>query len=159
MTMPVPISDPRHLFDAFRSSATYRAAWKQYFDGRRLADDVTLDEQRAAFEQSDAAKLALIAFVERDQPIHHDPASFGVAHTAIQRYVEHVRFVQDRMLERPERDEIVTLDNTRSRYHIEAAQAMIDNGYAPTLKLGRTLARLVLVDLGIETFEDARRMV
>lgn len=38
-------------------------------------------------------------------------------------------------------------------------QAMIDNGIVSTIRLRRTLARLVLVDLGVETFEDARRTV
>lgn len=152
-------TDPVQYIDDFRAHPIYQAAWVQFFVGRRLARDVTHEEQRMVFEHNDAAKLALIAFAERTTGLRYDPAAFGAAAPALERYVEHVRYVKRHMLTHPNRNEIAELDRLRSRYHLDAAEAMVDQGIAPTIKLGRTLARLVLVDLGMETYDDARRMV
>ncbi len=153
-------TDPRRLFTAFRASTIYRAAWDQFFHGRPLAGDVTEAEQRAAFEQSDAAKLALIDYVRIEAPFGYDPACYTTSTAAaIDTYITHVQHMRKRMAERVDRDELMEMDRKRSTYHRHAAQAMIDEGITTSIKLGRTLARLILAHLAIETYEDARQIV
>jgi hypothetical protein len=153
-------TDPRRLFTAFRAGTIYHAAWDQFFHGRSLAGDVTEAEQRAVFKASDAAKLALIDYVRLKAPFGYDPASYATSTAAaIDTYIAHVQHIRKRMAERVDRDEIMEMDRTRSTYHRRAAQAMLDEGITTSITLGRTLARLILVHLGVETYEDARHMV
>ena len=154
------LTDPRRLFAGFRASTIYGAAWNRFFHARPLAGDVTEAEQRAAFEQSDAAKLALIDYVQLQVSFGYDPTCYAPSTAAaIDTYIAHVEHLRTRMAERVDRDEIMEMDRTRSIYHLCAAQAMLDEGIAPSIKLGRTLARLILVHRGIETYEDARHMI
>ncbi len=158
--MDQALTDPRRLFAGFRASTIYAAAWNRFFHGRPLAGNVTEAEQRAAFEQSDAAKLALIDYGQLQAPFGYDPTCYAPSTAAaIATYITHVEHLRTRMAERVDRDEIMEMDRTRSLYHLCAAQAMLDEGIPPSIKLGRTLARLILVHLGIETYEDARHMV
>ncbi len=102
----------------------------------------------------------MIEYERLQAPFGYDPSSYAPATAAaIDAYIAYVQHVRKRILERPSRDEIMEMDRTRSLYHHRAARAMIDERIAPNIKLGRTLARLILVHLGIETYEDARRMV
>ncbi len=158
--MDQALTDPRRLFAGFRASAIYGAAWNRFFHGRPLAGDVTEDEQRAVFEQSDAAKLALIDYAQLQATFAYDPTCYAASTAAaIDTYIAHVKHLRTRMAERVDRDEIMEMDRTRSIYHLCAAQAMLDEGITPSIRLGRTLARLILVHLAIETYEDARHMV
>lgn len=151
-------SDAWQYIQEFRAHARYRAAWTDFFTGRRLARGVTEEEMRMVFEATEMARLALIAFAEETELLTYDPTTFGGAATAVDRYIEHVRSMKQRTMEHPDRQEIAELDRVRSLLHMRAAEAMMEHGDVLTLKLGRTLARLVLVSLGIETFRDARRM-
>ena len=56
----------------------------------------------------------------------------------------------------PSPDEIVQLDLRRSAQHTAAAHALVAEGLAPNETLARALARLILVDLGLATWANAR---
>ncbi len=152
--------DPRRFLTTFRGSSSYQTAFEHFFRDKRLTGDVTEHEKREAFEQSDVAKVALVEYARREQPFSFSPSSFADdTARAILDYAAHVRHIRQRMAERPDAEEIGAMDWTRSLYHVRAAEAMVREGIAPNVKLGRTLARLILVDLHLDTYESALQMV
>ena len=52
--------------------------------------------------------------------------------------------------------EIATVDGMRFLNHVAAAKQLVKDGTAPTEKMGRALARLILVDKKLDTLNSAR---
>jgi hypothetical protein len=53
-------------------------------------------------------------------------------------------------------EKVLALDGLRFKYHNEIAQSLVDDGVAPSRKIGRAIARLVLIDKGLDTAENAK---
>ena len=58
--------DPRALLAAFRASARYADAFARFFAGKRLAPDVTSEDQCAVFEDSPAADTVLFDVAQHE---------------------------------------------------------------------------------------------
>jgi hypothetical protein len=68
-----------------------------------------------------------------------------------------VRAIREAFRHGPSPDEIVQMDINRSAFHTAAAHALMAEDLAPNETLARALARLVLVDLGLDTWASARQ--
>lgn len=157
ITQPFPREEnPRVFFTTFRQSPVYIASIEQFFAGKKLADDVTAEEKRVAFEESTAAKIALIEYAEHQIHFHYNPEQFlPTSRQAIDSYVSHVRQMVVMLTGGADRDTISRLDIERTRLHIAVADAITVEGSAPTTKMARALGRLILIEQKLDTYYSA----
>ncbi len=149
--------DPCALLAAFRASAQYAAAFARFFAGKRLASDVTPEEQREVFEDSAAARTVLFDVAQHELALRYVPAHYAPpTRAALDAYIACMHATREALRHGPSPDEIVQLDLRRSAQHTAAAHALVAEGLAPNETLARALARLILVDLGLATWANAR---
>jgi len=151
-------SDPRQLISNWRASREYQEYQARFFEGKRLVEGVTEEEKREAFEEDRKAKDSLLFFV-KDQKIDfvYDPKYYSQkSQGAMKLYIKAVRDMF-----RTERggggEEVVACDRLRAMRHDEVAQDLVEEGIVLSTKIGRTLARLVLISEGLDTFKSAQR--
>jgi len=150
------ITDPAMLFAGFRQSRSYDEAYDLFYRGKVVADDVTADERRQAFEDGEAAKNALIAYATRGVAFAYRPAAYPAgSRAAIDDYIAAVRRQRDARAGGASRDAHEALDAERTLRHVALADALVTDGAAPNRLLGRTLGRLILIGLGLDSVEGA----
>ena len=151
--------DPRALLAGFRSSPRYAAAFDAFFAGKRLAPDVTPEEQREVFEESMLARSTLLDVAQHELALRYVPAHYTPeTRAALDAYIACVQAIREAFRHGPSPDEIVQMDINRSAFHTAAAHALMAEGLAPNETLARAVARLVLVDLGLDTWASARQV-
>lgn len=149
--------DPVAFFRAFRDSDPYKQALADFLKGKKIASDVTEGEKRQAFEQSYLAKRALAAFAATEvsfayNPRHYPPTSIN----AIDEYIAYVKMIEAiKAKETPVPEDLSAMDLQRTILHIALGETMVTDGIAPTIKLGRMLGRLMLIPLGLDTYQTA----
>ncbi|OGE25805.1 hypothetical protein A3C32_03455 [Candidatus Daviesbacteria bacterium RIFCSPHIGHO2_02_FULL_41_14] len=150
--------NPREFMDKFYESNIYLKAKQDFFIDKTLPDDVTDKEKQEAFEQSEDAKFAMVDFARKALTFKYNPDLFPApsAH-ALSTYIESVKDMMKMSRSGVSSTEIESLDSLRSIYHNTAAQTLVEDKVVRSIKLGRSLARLVLVDKGLDTFENATK--
>ena len=150
------MTSPINFFTAFRQSSWYHAAYTLFYQGKTVAADVTDAEKRQVFEESEAAKEALVTYAQEEGGFVYDPAAFAAeSQEAIASYLAVVR----RQRTPPagaSRDLLEAVDAERTQRHLHLAATLAKNGEAPDELLGRTLGRLILVTAGLDTYASAR---
>jgi len=151
------VENPSEFMEGFFSSELYVKNFATFYEKKNLAPDVTEAEKQEAFLTSggDRVKYALLDYGKDEAHFKYNPQHYPPdVRAAINNYVD---FVSDMgKMTREGEGTVESLDETRRVYHTEAAEALAKAGIVPTHKLGRALARLVLIDKKMETFEDAR---
>lgn len=152
----IPIEeDPKKYMQTFRSSATYSTGLAKFYEGKNLAPDVTETEKKDVFESGEFGKAALLDFAQHTLKFKYNPSQFNPeAREALDDYIATVRDFFKAYREGGQ-DQIISADAYRTMVHNKAARVLADNGYTSGDKQGRTLARLVLIDKGLDTFENA----
>ncbi len=147
--------DPRKYMQAFQSSDAYTSAFERFYAGKALAPDVTESEKREVFESGESGKDALLDFAQNDLRFTYNPDKFdSETKEALGDYIATVKdYIK--IIRSGSQDEIISADIYRSTLHNKAAKILADNGYVSSDKLGRTLARIILIDKGLDTFENA----
>lgn len=143
---------PGRFLDGLRRSGVYLGAYKAFFAGKNLPEDVSEEEKRVAFENAHPARVALVEYDRNEVRLEYQPAHYSeAARQAIDDYVEIVRAQKS-----AEPAEAVRLDAERTLKHVALAKQLVSDGLAPNVMLGRTLGRLILIRLGLDTHESAK---
>lgn len=151
------VSDPVRFMNDFEASDYFRRAYDAFFEGKKLAPDVTDEEKYEAFSENETAKLALLDFAEKKETYVYDPSFFPQdIKDALNDYVEQTKDL-GKMMREASRDEIISTDLLRASYHDSAAYALKDAGFVGSYRLGKAFARLVLISHGLDHFESARQ--
>lgn len=151
------IEDPVEFITHFRESSWYQKAYEEFFKGKKLAPDATEREKTQAFLESEHAKYALVDFGTKEAHLRYNPDQYPLtSRHAINTYVASIEDVVKMTRGGATKEEIMSLDELRFHYHETAAQEMVKDGVVPTTKLGRALARLILIDKGLDTRDNAR---
>jgi len=121
-----------------------------------LAPDVTEEEKKEVFWKSDDAKEALIRYAEEEEHFTYNPNQFSTAvQFAARTYIKSTEDFFKLYREGMDRETIRNLDSLRYSYHQTLAEQLFKDGYAPSIKIGRGLARLILIDKGLDTYDNA----
>ena len=151
------VEDPVRFMNDFEASDYFRTAYDKFFEGKKLAPDVTDQEKYNAFAENETAKLALLDFAENEERYHYDPSFFPQpVRDALENYINQTKDLS-KMMRGGSRDEIISTDLLRSAYHDEAAYALRDAGLVGSYRLGKAFARLVLISQKLDHFESARQ--
>ncbi len=150
------IENPRKFMSSFYSSEEFDEAYRDFFKGKRLTPDVTDEEKKQVFFESEKAKQALINFGMRIKlkfSSDHYPQSVA---RVIDDYISAVKSLLNTEGRRISGDEMIELDQHRNQLHVQAASILASNEIVPSVKLGKVLCRLILIDEGLDTFDSAR---
>lgn len=146
------ISDPWELMSRFYESDRYKKAYSEFFEGKRLAEDVTEKEKEKVFLESSTAKEVFINFATKDVVFKYLFTRYSRdTQRAVSNYARQVK--DSKKLDRTTMtgDQILTLGKLRRKHHVETGDALVKEGIAPTGKIGRAIASLILVEKGLES--------
>jgi len=150
------VEDPVRFMNDFEASDYFKTAYDKFFEGKKLAPDVTDQEKYNAFAENEVAKLALLDFAEKEETYVYNPSFFPQeVRQKLNDYIEQTRDLA-KMMRGATRDEIISTDLMRSIYHDKAAYALRDAGLVGSYRLGKAFARLVLISRGLDNFETSR---
>lgn len=153
-TKPIE-ENPERFLDEFRRSSWYRDAFEDFYLGKSLATDVTEKEKTEVFEFSNEVKVALVNFTHYVMGFSYNPIFYDeIIKQDIDKYLDHVQITKNSPTSLS-RDELETMDLQRSIYHMRLAKSLTEGGITPNEKLGRALGKLILVEKGLETYEQA----
>lgn len=157
---PSEIKDPWELMAQFYESPTYRQAFERFYKGKSLDTSVSEKEKERVFLENHAARAALIDFATTEVIFRYDPERYppDVA-DAINDYIKVEKDRQKMARGKMTGDEIIALDRYRAQYHNRAAQRLVKSGIVPSMATGEALARLVLMDKGLDTSESAKEKI
>lgn len=156
----VNIHTPGQLFDEFYQNEEYKKGYSTFFEGKKLADDVTEEEKNEVFLSSELAVTNLFTFVRKSIKLTLDSDSMtDETKRAIEDYKEHVRYIKKHEREL-DRDQIMSLDQQRSGYHRTAGDKLyIDpvvnkNGkrVIPSSRMAKAFVSAMLVQEGLDTY-------
>lgn len=150
-------SDPKEFLDLFRNSKFYHQAYNEFFQGKKLAPDVTPSEKDQVFLESELAKYALIDFGTKEVRLTFDPRRYPEeSQKAVDEYIEASKDMIKMIKAGASTDEIISVDQTKFHFHGLAAAQLVKDNIVPTARIGKALCGLILIDLGLETAEGAR---
>lgn len=122
--------DPREFMEAFYESKFYKDAYEDFFKGKKLASDVTDEEKRQAFLESEKAKFALVDFGVFDTQLRYNPGMYPIgSQQALGIYIDSVGDMYKQMREQRTPEEVEALDSLRFAYHGVAAEQLVKDGY------------------------------
>lgn len=150
-------SNPKEFLDLFRNSKFYHQAYDEFFQGKKLAPDVTPPEKDQVFLESELAKHALIDFGTKELKLTFDPRRYPEeSQKAISEYGQVAKDMTKMIKEGASTDEIISADQTKFHLHGLAATQLVKDNIVPTARIGKALCGLILIDLGLDTAEGAR---
>ncbi len=148
-------TDPYIFISKFRESADYKLSFNNFFLGKQLAADVTLEEMHESFEASELAGVTMVNFSEQRLQLVYYPEFYPTSTIEVlTAYIDTVQKMNQRSEFSP--DELQEIDRKRSIQHSKVARNFAVEGIAPNINFGKILARLILIDLKLDTFESAR---
>jgi len=150
-----PISNLNDLVNIFYQSESYKQAFDRFFEKKELAPDVTEEEKKAVFLNQEAGKYAFFDFVQKEQPYSYDDQNYPQdVREAVRDYIAIVKDIiyKERYLDK---DEILAFDRERSRRHDLLAKRFYEAGLVPSLKIGRAIGRLILIESKLDKWENA----
>jgi hypothetical protein len=153
------IKNPYELMDRFYSSKIYELGKEKYFKDKTLSSDVTEKEKDRVFLDSQDGKNSFMDFNEYEVKFSYNPQTFpDRCADAIKTYIDHVAYTIKKEKEGfRDNEEVEALDSLRWDYHNAASRSLIEAGIAPSLKIGRAIARLVAIEKALDNFDNARR--
>jgi hypothetical protein len=154
-TMPV-VKNPLTFLAGFYQSEYYKKGYEQFFEGKKLASDVTEEEKMEAFLNTDKGKLALLEYGDNAVHLEYDPYQYPMeARKAIGNYIASVEELI-KAEAKEDQDTISGFAAVRDACHVVASRALVDCEIAPTEKVGRAISRLALIDKRLDTFQNAK---
>lgn len=152
------LTDPKVFMEGFLKSKWYQEAYDKYFKGKDLKPTISQEHKEQIFLESDDAKFALVDYGTKEAHLKYDPGKFPPdSAETLSIYIDSVRDMLKLLRKPTTREDLESADRMRFTFHNSAAQALTREGVVPSEKLGRALARLILIDLHLDTSENARR--
>lgn len=155
---PNIITNPQEFVSSWHQSDQYQKAYEKFFAGKNLAPDVTEEEKQQVFEGADSASQSLILFARNSKRKFSYSSSEYSPQTkkAVDDYVEAAKYLI-KQLNHGGRDEMMAADKHRALFHNELAKRLIKEKIVSTQKVGRAFGRLILIDLGLDSFSSASK--
>lgn len=162
----IPTSDdPKVFFSAFKESEFYSKSYSERLQKLSPSPDVTEQEQVAAFDETEVAKIAMLDFAQKEMHFKFNSKNFDDdTIEAIDDYVYTVKHHKKILTKHDvmggggreaDKEAIMEADRYRSRMHDKVAEVLKEKGYVSSDKLGRTMARLILIDVGLDNYDNA----
>lgn len=173
--------DPREFIERFLASEVFLKGRKDDRLGRpklRGFEEYKADleikgieeperEVLKVFLESDDAKLLLLRFAKYNLMLEYNPSKFdrrinGVfeLYSAAVERISHPR-TELKIASLPttewRQEEMGKLDTARQFRHNQLMKALVEEGYCPTERLARSMARIMLISVGKDTFEIAQQ--
>lgn len=147
---------PQEFLEGFYQSSYFKDYFEKFFKDKTPDSDVTEEEKRDVFLNSEKAKSAFLDYAKKEKGLKYNPIFYSQeAQEKMNNYISSVKSAIKASREGSSPGDIITLDSLRSEYHTETADQLVKDGITPSHKLGRAFARLVLISKGLETFEQA----
>lgn len=147
--------DPYEFISKFRDSDEYSQAYESFYLGKALSSDVSESEKRSAFEADAVAADAMLRFSQHTFGLHYDPS--GYPQEVSDQLSVYFSSIEDSLKGLREGWNIEWLDSVRSQEHNASATALVTHGIVPSVKLGRTLCRILAISKNLDTYEKAKR--
>lgn len=155
---PPTIKDPWELMARFYKSDRFEKAYKAFYHGKQIDSSVNEKEKERVFLENDAARIALLDFATHDVLFRFGRSKFpSPTQEAIDNYVKSVRDLEKMDRGMLEKEDLAAMDEFRLNAHQEAARSLVRAGIAPTMAIGEAIARLILIDKGLDTPISAQR--
>jgi hypothetical protein len=136
----------------FMQSDTYRKYFDKFYEGKTLSPKVTEQLMRDVFENSDLGMMALYNFFMNDCRFSYNPMRYPYeVNTAVKDYIKAVdEFRKVLATGDRDRDAYANADVRRVATHLKASDAFMDAGIVHTRRQGEFLARVIVVQNGLE---------
>ena len=155
---PPIIGDPWELMAQFYESQRYKDALKSFYVGKNISPEVFEKEKERVFLENGAARNALIDFGTKNVLFKYDRSKYPKRSLeALDNYVKAVKDLEKMDRGTRTREELAAMDEFRVVSHQQAAQAVVREGIAPSTACGEAMARLVLIDKGLDAPEAAKK--
>lgn len=157
---PTEIKDPWELMTQFYESERYKKALAEFYKDKQLDFSVTEKEKEKTFLENHKSRVVLVDFATQDTDFRYDPSQYPEdCKNALKGYVNVEKDRIKKIREGTTDEEIVALDQYRNQYHNRVASVLVKRGIAPTFNIGETIARLVLIDKGLDTPDGAKESI
>ena len=152
------LTDPRVFMQGFLKSKWHQEAYDRYFKDKSPKPTVSRERKEQVFLESDEAKFALVDYGTKEVHLKYNPEKFPPdSAETLSIYLDSVKDMLKLLRKPTTKEDLESADRTRFVFHNSAAMALAKEGVVPTEKLGRALARLILIDCHLDTSENARR--
>ena len=152
---PTSTSDVKHFVEEFKKSAIYEEGFTNYYQDKKLHDDVSEEDKNEVFLSSNEAVSAIVDFNTKSLNLKYDPDSLpSDSRNAVEKYIH----IVDSQLSVTTRDQIAGLDTLRTMAHNDTATALIEDKLCNHFDIAKAVARLILVDLDLESNENVKIM-
>lgn len=154
---PPTISDPWELMAQFYESPRYKKKYEDFFKNKEISPEVTEKKKEQTFLEDHKARSALIDFGTEDVLFKYAGSLFPQrSREALEDYIKVAKDFEKAYRGRVSDEKALALDKYKSQYHDSASEALVADGIAPTDSIGKAIAELVLIDLGLTTPSNAK---
>lgn len=140
------------FLNRFLQSDIYSDAYKKFYEGKTIKPGVSERLKREVFERSDNGMVALYNFFQNRCRLEYNPLLYPPKiRDSIREYIRSVQDLQNEYnSSSPDRDRIVNADVNRTASHLHVADSLLKNGIVRTKRQGEFVARVIVVQQGIE---------
>jgi hypothetical protein len=150
-------ADPVKFIHDFQESDYFKTAYDKFFAGKKLASGVTKAEKDEAFFENELARDAFIHFGEKEERFNYVSTFYSPEISElINCYIDQTKDTIKLVSSGGSQDDIINYDLLRTSYHDQVAKALADAKIVPSFRIGKAMARLILISRGLETFENSR---
>ena len=154
----VKTADPNEFLQNFRDSDAYKEHMDEFYKGKDLPDNLDSREKMETFEDGESGRRALIEYAhEGGHLLKYDPEYYSKEFG--KHFAEYKDFMKDFMrghIEGSNRELVVAIDHMRSIRHQAASNMLVRTGITKCNKIARGLIQLMMIEKGLETFDNAK---
>lgn len=152
-------SSPEQYIASFRDSETYKKAYEKFYESKKLAEDVTEEEKREAFErQEEIIRPTVFDFARSEVKLRYDDNRYpDLVRVAINNYLFY-RMQNNEKGFRFNKEEIISSDREQQRLHLEAARKVGDY-LKTTSQVGRAIVSLIAINEGLDDFNSTAETI
>lgn len=154
---PIPsTTNPKELITGFLQSEHYKEAYDSFYASPAMAEYIADRRKTLVFQNSEAARKALISFSENKLKLKLNVAEYPEeVQVAIHEYIDAAQKLES-ITESENRDGLFVYKALRSSAHRTLSDRLFLSKIVPSSNLGITLSTLLLIDQGLDTFESAK---
>lgn len=136
----------------FLKSNIYTNSYDNFFKNKKIKEGISEELKRKVFENSDDGLLALYIFYQTQCRFEYNPMRYSPEIAiSVREYIQAIKELQDETKgPMPDRDRIVNADIKRTATHIKVSNSFLQHGIVHTRRQGDFMARLIVVQIGLE---------
>ena len=151
------IENPIEFLSVFYKSEFYQKEFDDFYRAKNInKQEITHEELVEVFERTDVARRSLVSFSQENTVIlKYSPDMYSEKFKSNFRdYLGIIKDITNPHVVNPEN--VISLDNMRSDYHSNCAQALVEQGITKSNKIARGLVQLMIIEKGFDTFSNAQ---